>query len=135
VAEGGAEYVPICRVADLAGALDTLQASNIGVIGADAHTGEPLASARFPERCLIVLGSERSGLSEAVAKRCRQRVRIEGSGQIESLNVSVAAGILLARAADQVRSATRGGERERDAVGSQPARTDTGTRTTQKGSR
>jgi TrmH RNA methyltransferase len=132
VAEGGAEYVPVCSVADLAGALDTLQASGIAIVGADAHTGEPLAQAHFPERCLIVLGSERSGLSPAVQKRCSHRVRIQGAGQIESLNVSVAAGILLARAAEQL----GGGVMEaQSGSGSQEPRTGTNTRTSQKGAR
>lgn len=101
VAEGGAEYVPVCMVADLAGALDTLTAAGSTVIGADAHEGEPLHQARLPARSVLVLGSERSGLSPAVQKRCTRRVRIEGRGPIESLNVSVAAGILLAHAASQ----------------------------------
>jgi RNA methyltransferase, TrmH family len=132
VAEGGAEYVPVCSVAELGGALDTLHASGVGIVGADAHTGEPLAGARLPARCLIVLGSERSGLSPAVLKRCSQRVRIEGAGQIESLNVSVAAGILLAHAAEQARGVRAG---ETRGSTSHDTRTSAGTRTTQRGAR
>jgi TrmH RNA methyltransferase len=101
VAEGGAEYVPVCMVTDLAGALDTLTAAGCTILGADAHEGEPLHEARLPARSVLVLGSERHGLSPAVQKRCTRRLRIEGKGPIESLNVSVAAGILLAHAATQ----------------------------------
>jgi TrmH RNA methyltransferase len=101
VAEGGAEYVPVCVVPELCAALDKLGEAGASIIGADAHEGEPLHSARLPQRCVLVLGSERSGLSPGVQKRCTRRLRIEGRGQIESLNVSVAAGILLAHAAAQ----------------------------------
>lgn len=106
VAEGGAEYVPVCAVADLTGALAQLAAKGVGIVGADAHAGEPLTRARFPRPCVLVLGSERSGLTNSVQAQCTQRVRIEGSGQIESLNVSVAAGILLAHAAAQTQSSS-----------------------------
>jgi TrmH RNA methyltransferase len=101
IAEGGAEYVPVCVVPELCAALDKLVEGGASIVGADAHEGEPLHAARLPQRCVLVLGSERSGLSPGVQKRCTRRLRIEGTGQIESLNVSVAAGILLAHAAAQ----------------------------------
>jgi TrmH RNA methyltransferase len=100
IAEGGAEYVPVCFVHELCSALDQLKAAGVAIVGADVHEGEPLAQATLAAKSLFVVGNERSGLSPNVQKRCTQRVRIQGRGHIESLNVSVAAGILLAHAAE-----------------------------------
>jgi TrmH RNA methyltransferase len=99
IAEGGAEYVPVCFVRELCTALDQLVSAGATLVGADVHDGEPLPKAKLAKKTVLVVGNERSGLSTAVQKRCTQRVRIEGRGHIESLNVSVAAGILLAHAA------------------------------------
>lgn len=100
VAEGGAEYVPVCVANDLAAALDVLSAElPLHVIGADAHEGTPLRRARFEKPCVVVLGNEHSGLSPDVKRRCTEWVHIPGTGAVESLNVSVAAGILLSHAA------------------------------------
>lgn len=101
IAEGGAEHVPVCFVADMGDALDRLRAAGAEVVGADAHEGLPLSETRFAAKSVLVLGSERGGLSSDVHKRCARRVRIPGSGHIESLNVSVAAGIVMASAASQ----------------------------------
>jgi len=99
VAEGGAEHVPVCIVPDLAGPLDELAAHDVRAIGADAHRGEPITHFRFPPRAVLVLGSERHGLAREVEQRCSELVHIPGTDAVESLNVSVAAGILLAFAA------------------------------------
>jgi RNA methyltransferase, TrmH family len=98
VAEGGAESVPLCGVPSLESALATLRASSFEIIGADAHEGAALQGFRFPARSVLVLGSERHGLSAAVQARLTGRVRIVGTSAVESLNVSVAAGILMANA-------------------------------------
>jgi TrmH RNA methyltransferase len=99
VAEGGAEYVPVCFVPELCDALERLREAGAQIVGADAHRGEPLESARLADKSVLVLGSERSGLSPAVRRHCATLVRIAGTGRVESLNVSVAAGILMAHAA------------------------------------
>jgi TrmH RNA methyltransferase len=99
VAEGGAEHVPVCFVPELAAALDALRSAGARVFGADAHRGSALSEVRWPERSVLVLGSERDGLTAAVRKRCHDFVQIPGSGVLDSLNVSVAAGVLLAACA------------------------------------
>lgn len=100
-AEGGAEHVPVCFAPELCDALARLARAGVQILGADTHAGERLERARFQARCVLVLGNERSGLSPAVRQRCAGLLRIPGSGRVESLNVSVAAGILLAHAAAQ----------------------------------
>lgn len=101
IAEGGAEYVPVCFVRDLPGALDQLARAGAAIVGADVHEGEALGTVELSDKCVLVVGNERSGLSPGVATRCTKRVRIAGRGFVESLNVSVAAGILLAHAAQR----------------------------------
>lgn len=96
VAEGGAEHVPTCLVSSLVEPLDQLRADGVHIIGADAHRGEAITEFRFPARAVLVLGSERHGLADEVGQRCTDLVHIPGTDAVESLNVSVAAGILLA---------------------------------------
>jgi TrmH RNA methyltransferase len=103
IAEGAAEHVPVCFVPELADALDRLRQGGASVIGADAHQGDALSEIAWPEKTVLVLGSERTGMSAAVKKRCHGFVRIEGTQAVESLNVSVAAGILMASLAQGAR--------------------------------
>jgi TrmH RNA methyltransferase len=96
VAEGGAEIVPIARANDLAAALRTLRDEGFGVFGADARAKVSLTQTRWSARSVLVLGHEQHGLSPAVQKACTTLVAIAGTGAIDSLNVSVAAGIFMA---------------------------------------
>jgi TrmH RNA methyltransferase len=98
VAEGGAEYVPVVRVPELADALSELAGHGLAIVGADAHAALPLAELRWPARVALVIGSEDLGLSPGVRAACASTVRIVGPGQdtVDSLNVSVATGVLLA---------------------------------------
>ncbi len=98
VAEGAAEVVPVCDLTDPPGALRRLAAAGYAVLTASSHRGEPPAKTRLGDRCVIVLGSEGRGVSPAIARAANTRVRIPGTGAVESLNVSVAAGVLLAEA-------------------------------------
>lgn len=96
VSEGGAEYVPTCAVEELAEPLAYLRSQGLALIAADAHRGQSVTEFRFPTRAVLMLGSERHGIGAEVDRLATHRIHIPGSGQVESLNVSVAAGILLA---------------------------------------
>ncbi len=96
VAEGGAEHVPLVAAAEIEVSLRELKALGFGVIGADARATVPLSELRWPKRSVLVLGHERDGLSKAARACCDTLVSIPGSGAIDSLNVSVAAGVLIA---------------------------------------
>lgn len=98
VAQGGAEVVPCCGVRDLASALWHLDDLGITPIGADQRATRSLFDGPLPKPICLVLGNEGRGLTPAVADACRGHVRIPGTGRIESLNVAVTAGILLAAA-------------------------------------
>ncbi len=95
VAEGGLEAVEILRVPDLAGFAAQLVAAGYDVIGAATRGGRPEAAAHGAKPVALVLGNEEHGLSPEVAAACSRLVTIPGSGSVESLNVSVAAAVLM----------------------------------------
>jgi 23S rRNA (guanosine2251-2'-O)-methyltransferase len=94
ISSGAAQYVPIATVSNLVREIELLQKHNFWVYGADM-AGETCFHTQFPLRTVLVLGSEGAGLSQLVSKRCDHAVSIPTTGHIDSLNVSVAAGILL----------------------------------------
>jgi 23S rRNA (guanosine2251-2'-O)-methyltransferase len=104
-AAGATEHLPICRVVNLVRALQTLQAAGWWLVGAAGHEGQPPEALDLTDRVALVLGSEGRGLRPSTAKLCDFRVAIPMAGDLDSLNVSVAAGILLAEAARQRRRA------------------------------
>lgn len=95
VAEGGFEYIKVWRVPALPVFLSALAGSGYDVLGAAARGGAPIA--RHPESkpVALVLGNEEHGLAPEVAKACTGLVTLAGTGKVESLNVSVAAAVLL----------------------------------------
>jgi TrmH RNA methyltransferase len=94
VAEGGGEHVCVAVGSSLPRALVELRRAGFQIVGTDVRGGEPLAAHSFADRSVIVLGNERSGLSEDVQPLCDELVIIPGADKLDSLNVSVAAGIL-----------------------------------------
>jgi RNA methyltransferase, TrmH family len=96
VAEGGAEHLELCRTTDLADTLGRLKSQGVFIIGADAHARGGQLAAPGGASSVLVLGHEREGLGPRVKAQCNSLVAIQGSGALESLNVAVAAGVLLA---------------------------------------
>jgi len=111
VAEGAAETVPVCDLADPAAALRRLAAAGFAIIAASSHKGVSPEDVRLGGRCVLVLGSEGKGVSPAIERVATTRVRIPGTGAVESLNVSVACGVLLAEASRQRLAAVSGTRR------------------------
>lgn len=96
VAEGGLEAVEVLRVPDLAKFARELAAAGYDVVGAATRGGRPDAHGKGdPKPIALVLGNEEHGLAPETAAACTRLVTIPGSGQVESLNVSVAAAVLL----------------------------------------
>jgi TrmH RNA methyltransferase len=96
VAEGGAEHLLLARTTDLADTLGRLRSKGVAVIGAESDGAAALAGYRFPRPVVVVMGNEREGLGERIRARCDALVRIEGSGAVGSLNVSIAASLMIA---------------------------------------
>lgn len=99
VAEGGAEYVPLSRTPHLADALGALRKLGVLVVGADGGAKRDWDAEPLSYPMVVVVGHERQGLHERVRAQCDALVAVRGTGAVESLNVAVAAGVLLARAA------------------------------------
>jgi RNA methyltransferase, TrmH family len=99
VAEGGVEHIALSRTTDLAETLSRLRARGVRVLGADGRAENDALSYAFGRPAILVLGNEREGLGARVRAQCDALVSVRGQGRIESLNVAVAAGILIAQLA------------------------------------
>lgn len=93
--------VPICRVRNLQDTLHYLHDSGVESVACTEKTDSPLYETDFRQPMAIVMGSEEDGISPAVMKLCRNRAKIPMMGNIGSLNVSVATGIVLWEAVRQ----------------------------------
>lgn len=97
VAEGGAEHLLLSRTTDLAGTLAQLRASGVRIYGAEADGAFDALSTDFVRPAVLVVGHEREGLSPRVREQCDAIVAVRGRGKVESLNVAIAASLVLAR--------------------------------------
>jgi 23S rRNA (guanosine2251-2'-O)-methyltransferase len=94
-ASGAAESVPYVMVTNLARTLRELKERDIRVIGTAGEASEDLYQASWPQATAWVLGAEGEGMRRLTRETCDQLVRIPMHGTVESLNVSVAAGVCL----------------------------------------
>lgn len=92
---GALAYLPVVRVVNINKTLDELKSRGYWIYGLDERGKDTYDQVMFSKPSAIVLGAEGSGLHEHVAKRCDFLVRIPMAGQVASLNVSVAAGVML----------------------------------------
>lgn len=91
---GASEYMPVSIVTNLVRAVQQLKKAGFWVYGADAG-GNRVTELDFPARTCIVMGSEGKGISRLLQEECDGIVSIPTCGNIDSLNVSVATGVLL----------------------------------------
>jgi TrmH RNA methyltransferase len=96
VAEGGAETVPCVPVGDADATLARLRRSGFKLAATTVRGGTSLYAMPLPARVVLLLGAETTGLPQALLDRADVRVRIPGTGAVESLNVSVASALLIA---------------------------------------
>ena len=95
MASGAAEATPYVMVTNLARTLAELKERNIWIVGADERAEKTLYQADLPESIAWVLGAEGEGMRRLTRENCDLLVRIPMQGEVESLNVSVSAGICL----------------------------------------
>ncbi len=91
---GASSWVPTATVPNLTQAAEKLKNAGFWIYGADA-AGTSLCETRLAERTAVVMGSEGSGISRLLKKTCDTIVSIPTCGKLDSLNVSVAAGVIL----------------------------------------
>jgi 23S rRNA (guanosine2251-2'-O)-methyltransferase len=94
-AAGALEHLPVVRVGNVNQTLETLKARGFWIYGLDERATHLYSETDYAKPTVIVLGGEGQGLHQLVKKHCDVLVRIPMSGAISSLNVSVAAGIVL----------------------------------------
>ena len=95
VASGAAEATPYLMVTNLARTLAELKERNIWIVGADERADKTLYEADLPASIAWVLGAEGEGMRRLTRESCDLLVRIPMRGEVESLNVSVSAGVCL----------------------------------------
>lgn len=91
---GALEYVPVAKVSNISTTLDKLKKVGVWIYGADMN-GEDWCDCDFCGSIAIVIGSEGRGVSSLVRKKCDFVVSLPMRGKINSLNASVAAGVLM----------------------------------------
>ncbi|MFT3678813.1 MAG: 23S rRNA (guanosine(2251)-2'-O)-methyltransferase RlmB [Ferruginibacter sp.] len=92
---GALEKIAVCRVNSLMKAVDELHMNGIKVFASEMTASKKIVDIDFKEPCAIVLGGEEHGIYPALMKICDEQFQIPMPGDFESLNVSVANGIIL----------------------------------------
>ena len=100
---GASEYLPIAKVTNMNRALEELKSQNIWTVGLDERGTQLYDQLDYKMDCALVLGAEGHGLHEQIRKNCDFLVSIPMLGKVPSLNVSVAAAIVMYEVARQRR--------------------------------
>ncbi|MCQ2342932.1 MAG: 23S rRNA (guanosine(2251)-2'-O)-methyltransferase RlmB [Paludibacteraceae bacterium] len=98
---GALHSLPVCKVDNMPNALAFLRESGLNIVAATEHADHDYTATDMRAPLAIVMGSEDKGIYEGNLEQCTDQVRIPMAGTIESLNVSVAAGIMLYEAVRQ----------------------------------
>ncbi|MGZ5341122.1 MAG: 23S rRNA (guanosine(2251)-2'-O)-methyltransferase RlmB, partial [Solirubrobacterales bacterium] len=98
---GAVEHLPVARVTNLADWLAAAKDAGAWIYGAEAGAPTAHTDAELTSRCVLVLGGEGGGIRPRVRDSCDALVSIPVLGQVDSLNVSVAAAVLLFEAVRQ----------------------------------
>jgi len=103
---GASEHLPIAKVTNIGRTLEELKSRNLWIVGLDERAPQNYDSLDYKMDCAIVLGAEGKGVHELVRKKCDFLISIPMLGKVPSLNVSVAAGIMLYEIVRQRRQTT-----------------------------
>lgn len=101
---GASEHLPMARVTNIARTVEELKARNVWTVGLDERGQQTYDSVDYNMDCAVVLGAEGKGVHELVRKKCDFLVSIPMLGKVPSLNVSVAAAVVLYEVVRQRRS-------------------------------
>ena len=101
VAAGAAESTPVATVTNLARTLGLLKGAGLWIVGADAQAAQPAHEIDLTGPRVLVMGAEGAGLRQLTRRHCDWLVRLPNLGAAQSLNVSVATGMLLYEALRQ----------------------------------
>lgn len=93
-ASGALEYMKVARVTNISSTIDYLKENGVWIFGADMD-GEDYSGVDFDLPCALVIGNEGKGIGTLTAKKCDRIISLPMYGKINSLNASVAAGVLM----------------------------------------
>ena len=116
-AAGALEYLPVARAANVARLVEDLKGRGIWTVGTDADANINYTEWDWTQPCALLFGGEGSGLRRLVRERCDALVRIPLRGRISSLNVSVAAGVVLYEAVRQRTTASESAYKQNRTTG------------------
>jgi 23S rRNA (guanosine2251-2'-O)-methyltransferase len=92
---GASEHLPVAKVTNISRTLEELKSKGLWIVGLDERGKQSYEQIDYKMDCAVVLGAEGKGLHDLVARKCDFLVSIPMLGQVPSLNVSVAAGVVL----------------------------------------
>jgi len=95
VSAGASEHLPIAKVTNISRTVEELKDHNIWTVGLDEHSKQTYDALNYNMDCALVLGAEGKGLHDLVKRKCDFLVSIPMLGKVSSLNVSVAAAVVL----------------------------------------
>lgn len=101
---GAAEHVPVARVTNLAQTIEKLKEAGVWVAGTDVSAKQDVYKTKFDMPLAIVIGNESKGMGRLIKEKCDFLVKLPMLGQLNSLNASVAAGVLMYEVVRQRRS-------------------------------
>jgi 23S rRNA (guanosine2251-2'-O)-methyltransferase len=104
---GASEHLPIARVTNISRTLDELKQQNVWIVGLDERGTQTYDAVDFNMDCALALGAEGHGLHDLVRRKCDFLVSIPMLGQVPSLNVSVAAAVVMYEIVRQRRAAKK----------------------------
>lgn len=103
ISAGGSAFLPVARVVNMARTLKQLADQGFWVVGAAGESATSIYEFDWNRNLILVLGSEDKGLSRIVRNQCHHLVSIPSFGHLDSLNVSVAGGVILSEIVKQRR--------------------------------
>ena len=95
VSSGGSELVPFVVVTNLVRTIKKMKLSNVNIVGAEKNGETDYKELALEKKNALIIGSEDKGLKKLTAENCDTLIRVDLPGSVDSLNASVACGILL----------------------------------------
>ncbi len=92
---GAVEYVPVARVTNIAQTIEELKEQGVWVAGADVAATQSMYGSDFTAATALVIGNENKGMGRLIKEKCDYLIQLPMFGQINSLNASVAASVLM----------------------------------------
>lgn len=92
---GAIEYIPVTRVTNISKTIEELKKQGVWVVGTDVEATDTMYSTDLTMSVALVIGNENKGISRLVKEKCDFLVRLPMKGKIDSLNASVAAGVMM----------------------------------------